>query len=151
LSIWKHGTKRLQTVAASWHNAPHMDYRDRRDEKLAPEAALELLQALGARIIDLRNRQGWTQRVLADRAGLRPARLSKIERSRKMPALEEVLRLAWALSVSLEDLVFGETQRPKALQLLREVQALGTPEEIAGLSRILELLLLGYKTAGGRL
>lgn len=143
--------KRLQIVTAAWHNAPHMDHRDRRDENLAPQAALEILQALGARIVDLRNRLGWTQRVLADRTGLRPARLSKIERSRKVPSLEEVLRLARALSVSLEDLVFGETERPNALHLLREVQAIGTPEEIAGLSRILELLLLGYKAAGGRL
>jgi transcriptional regulator with XRE-family HTH domain len=89
--------------------------------------------------------------TLARQTGLRPAQLSKIERSRKIPLLDEVVRIAQALGAGLDELVFGRVPRPEMLHLLREVEALGSPEEIAGLSRILQLLLLGYKVAGGRL
>ena len=106
---------------------------------------------MGPRIIDLRNRRGWTQRTLARQTGLRPAQLSKIERSRKLPQLDETVLLARALGVGLDELVFGRAPRPEMLHLLREVDAIGSPEEMAGLGRILQLLLLGYKAAGGRL
>ena len=128
-----------------------MDHSDETREKLALHAAPVDLRAVGPRIIDLRNRLGWTQRTLARQTGLRPAQLSKIERSRKLPLLDETVRIAQALRVGLDELVFGKAPRPETLQLLREIDALGSPEEIAGLSRILQLLLLGYKAAGGRL
>jgi transcriptional regulator with XRE-family HTH domain len=127
-----------------------MDHSDEeRDESAALAAAMDIW-SVGQRIIDLRSHRGWTQRILARRTGLRPAQLSKIERSRKLPQLEETVRIARALDVGLDELVFGRAPRPEMLHLLREVEALGSPEEIAGLSRILQLLLLGYKTAGGR-
>jgi transcriptional regulator with XRE-family HTH domain len=127
-----------------------MDHSDETRDESSFQAASVDLQAVGSRIIDLRNRLGWTQRTLARQTGLRPAQLSKIERSRKIPLLEETVRIAQALGVGLEELVLGKTPRPEMLQLLREVEAIGSPEEIAGLSRILQLLLLGYKAAGGR-
>lgn len=128
-----------------------MDHSDEARDESALHAAPVDLQAVGPRIIDLRNRLGWTQRTLARLTGLRPARLSKIERSRKLPLLEETVRIAAALGVGLDELVFGRAPRPEMLHLLREIDAIGSSEEIAGLSRILQLLLLGYKAAGGRL
>lgn len=77
-----------------------------------PRAASIDLQAIGPRIVDLRNRLGLTQRALARRAGLRPARLSKVERSLKQPRLDELGRLAQPLGVSLETLAYGESPRP---------------------------------------
>jgi transcriptional regulator with XRE-family HTH domain len=128
-----------------------MDHSDEARDESAHHAASVDLRAVGPRIIDLRNRLGWTQRTLARQTGLRPAQLSKIERSRKTPLLDEIVRITQALGVGLDELVFGRAPRPEMLHLLREVEALGSPEEIAGLGRILQLLLLGYKAAGGRL
>jgi len=141
----------LDFVDAAWHSAPHMDHSDETRDELAVHAASVDLRAVGPRIIDLRNRRGWTQRTLARQTGLRPAQLSKIERSRKLPQLDETVLLARALGVGLDELVFGRAPRPEMLHLLREVDAIGSPEEMAGLGRILQLLLLGYKAAGGRL
>ena len=60
------------------------------------------------------------------------------------PAL---VRLALALEVGLDELAFGEPPRTRLLHLVRELEALGTLEEIAGLARLLQLLLLGYGAA----
>lgn len=103
--------------------------------------------ALGSRIVDLRNQRGWSQRELARRAVLRPPRLSALELGRKLPQLEELAALAGALGVSLDELVFGQASRPETHELLRELEAVGTREEIAGLARLLQLLLLGYERA----
>ncbi|HEX3530068.1 MAG TPA: helix-turn-helix transcriptional regulator [Thermoanaerobaculia bacterium] len=85
-----------------------------------PGAAPIDLRAIGPRIVDLRNRLGLTQRALARRAGLRPARLSKIERALKQPRLDELDRLAQVLGVSLETLAYGESP-PSHLPLRAEI------------------------------
>lgn len=89
-----------------------MDQIDEVLEMKDPGAASIDLRVLGPRIVDLRNRLGMTQRALARRAGLLPSRLSKIERSLKQPRLDELIRLARALGVGLETLVYGEVPRP---------------------------------------
>jgi transcriptional regulator with XRE-family HTH domain len=89
-----------------------MDQIDDVNGSTDPGAAPIDLRAIGPRIVDLRNRLGMTQRALARRAGLRPARLSKIERSLKQPRLDELDRLAQILGVSLETLAYGESPRP---------------------------------------
>ena len=102
----------LASSECAWHNAPHMDQINEVTESTEPGAARVDLQAIGPRIVDLRNRHGMTQRALARRAGLRPARLSKIERAHKQPRLEELMRLAQSLGVRLETLACGDSPRP---------------------------------------
>jgi len=106
------------------------------------------LDQVASRIIEIRNRHGWGQRELARRAGLFPARLSKLERGLSEPRLSELVRLARELGVGLDELVFGEAPANPTLQVVRELGALGTPEETAVLGRLLRLLLLGYRAAG---
>jgi len=89
-----------------------MDKIDDVNEATDLGAASLDLRKIGPRIVDLRNRLGLTQRALARRSGLRPARLSKIERSLKQPRLDELDRLAQILGVSLETLAYGESPRP---------------------------------------
>jgi transcriptional regulator with XRE-family HTH domain len=128
-------------------DAPHMDH----EAQLTPFRPEDAgLVGIGPRILELRNRRGWNQRELARRAGLRPARLSQLEHGLKPPKLDEFVRLAEGLGVGLEELAFGERQpRSQALHLLQEVERLGTREEMFGLTRLLELLLLGYRAAVG--
>jgi transcriptional regulator with XRE-family HTH domain len=113
------------------------------------QAAFPGLSPLGRRIVEIRNRRGWSQRALAHRTGLLPSRLSKLERALKPPKLDELVRLSLALEAGLDELVFGEPPRTRTLQLVRELEALGTPEEIAGLARLLQLVLAGYRVADG--
>jgi hypothetical protein len=74
-----------------------------------------------------------------------------LESGRSSPKLEEVLRLAAAFGMGLEELVLGDegAKRYQAVQLARELAVVGSPEEVAGLTRLLQLLLLGYRTAAG--
>jgi HTH-type transcriptional regulator/antitoxin HipB len=107
--------------------------------------------SLGIRIIKLRNERGWTQKELARRAGLRPARLSTLESGTKRPNLQEFARLAEVLDSSMDALWSGErhSPRPKTLELVQKLEELGSPEELAGLGRLLQILLLGYRAALG--
>ena len=118
---------------------------------LNPEAAEAARQgaSLGSRIVKLRTERGWTQRELARRAGLRPARLSTLESGTKRPNLEELARLAEVLDSRMDELWSGErtSPRPKTLELVQKLEELGSPEELAGLGRLLQILLLGYRAA----
>lgn len=70
-----------------------------------------------------------------------------IERCARRPNLEELVGLAQALDVGLEALVFGDS-RPggPSLQTAQE-QVVATPEELAIVERMLQMLLLGYRFA----
>jgi transcriptional regulator with XRE-family HTH domain len=120
-----------------------------RDAAVDDRAITEEIARIGPRIVESRNRRGWSQRELGRRVGVRPARLSRLERAAKPPKLDELIRIARALDVGLDQLVFGETPRPRMLELVRELETLGTPEEISGLGRLLQLVLVGYRKAGG--
>src|SRR5947208_16959734 len=60
---------------------------------------------LGERIAECRDRLGWPQRVLADKAQLSVTFISEIENNRRAPGADALLRLAEALGVSLDYLV----------------------------------------------
>jgi transcriptional regulator with XRE-family HTH domain len=58
---------------------------------------------LGEKIKWLRDARRWTQQELAQRAGVRQALISELERGRKTDAMGRNLRkLAWALGVSID-------------------------------------------------
>lgn len=112
----------------------------------------DLLARIGPRILDFRNQRGWNQIELARRAKLRAARLSRLERGLRLPKLDELVRLAEAFETGLDELAFGEPRdRAQSLRLLRDLEVLGTPEELAGLKRLLQLLVLGYQAASSGL
>jgi transcriptional regulator with XRE-family HTH domain len=62
---------------------------------------------LGRRVAELRERLGWTQRVLADKARLSVTFLSEVENGRRMPGTDSLLQLAEALGTSLDYIVKG--------------------------------------------
>jgi transcriptional regulator with XRE-family HTH domain len=135
----------LIQIPMPWHNGPQMSTENLPDTD--QPAAQTLHRSIGRRIATLRSRRDWTQRDLARQADILPSRLSKLERGLRAPKLDELMRLTEALEVSLDELVLGEPPRTRVLQLLRALEALGTPEELAGIRRLLELLLAGYRTA----
>jgi DNA-binding XRE family transcriptional regulator len=63
------------------------------------------LGLLGKRIRHFRCEKGWSQGLLARRAGIDPQHLSKLERGVKEPGLSALLALADALRLSLDRLV----------------------------------------------
>jgi transcriptional regulator with XRE-family HTH domain len=60
---------------------------------------------LGLKVRNLRHERGETLQSLASRAGLSISYLSEIEKGKKYPKPEKLLRLAEALAVPFDDLV----------------------------------------------
>jgi transcriptional regulator with XRE-family HTH domain len=65
-----------------------------------PEGAV-----LGARLREMREERGETQRSLADAAGFSQTYIANMERGLKVPSLTTLLRLAVALECEVVDLV----------------------------------------------
>jgi len=69
--------------------------------------------SLGATLVELRERAGLTQKLLADRAGVAQATIANIEQGRNMPSLVTAASLAAALGVTTEDLLKGSAASTK--------------------------------------
>lgn len=67
---------------------------------------------LGRRVADCRDRLGWKQKMLAEKAGLSVTFLSEVENDRRVPGTEALLALANALGSSLDYLVKGVSDGP---------------------------------------
>ena len=82
---------------------------------------------LGRRVAECRDRRGWTQKYLADQAGLSVTFVSEIENDRRTPGTDALLRLADALGASLDYLVKGATAAPtqRPLVIPPELAAIG--------------------------
>jgi transcriptional regulator with XRE-family HTH domain len=67
----------------------------------------QLLRALGSRVRHLREDKGWTQEVLADRAGLDRSYIAGIEAGLRNPSVKALARVAKGLGLSMSDVVAG--------------------------------------------
>ena len=67
--------------------------------------AEDLQVQLGKRVRELRTQAGITQAVLAERIGVSPEFLSRMERGMKGPSLQTIERLAEGLGVAPRDLL----------------------------------------------
>jgi len=64
-----------------------------------------------ARLIELRKMQGFTQQSLSDAVGLHVNQIKKYEAGTAQPTLKALVKLAKALHVSLDQLVFNDGER----------------------------------------
>lgn len=62
-------------------------------------------KVFGARLKELREERGYTQRSLADAAGFSYPFIAEMETGRKVPSLTTLIRLAIALDCEVADLV----------------------------------------------
>lgn len=97
----------------------------------APDDAPAVIAALGARVCELRKARSMTQRELARRMRVPRTYISKIERSKAVPTLTSLERIAEALSVKLTDLFDDNTSRRE-----REIAAILADEFMAEIARL---------------
>lgn len=71
------------------------------------------LAQVGARLRAARNDRGWTLDDLAERAGMSPSTLSRLESGKRQASLELLLPLTRQLGIRLDDLVSTETPDPR--------------------------------------
>ena len=90
----------------------------------------DLLDTIGIRLREAREGLGLSQEAVAARARLNTSYLSQIERGKKAPSLDVLVRIAAAVNLSLGELFADDEGAVPALEM-REVERLldGVPEE----------------------
>lgn len=88
-------------------NAPSQDPDRVEQRQRQRQEAQQHLQDLGARLADLRRKQGLSQEALAERAGLHRAEYGFIERGERDFGISGLWLLAGALDLSVSELVAG--------------------------------------------
>jgi transcriptional regulator with XRE-family HTH domain len=100
-----------------------------------------------ARLIQTRKAQGLTQQGLADAAQLHVNQIKRYESGSAQPTLEGLIKLAQALHVSLDELVFekGERGPSDKMQLLFEaIERLDEKEQLV-IRELLEGMIIKYE------
>lgn len=98
------------------------------------------------RIAKLRKERGLTQQVLADRVGIHVIQLRRYEGATSQPTLEVLRKLAIALSVSADALVFGKDERGPDEELKLQFEAISRldPDEKHVIKEVVESVLIKH-------
>lgn len=106
-------------------------------------SALEFPQQLAA----LRKQQGLTQQVLAERIGIHVVQLRRYEARCSQPTLDVIRKLATALNVSADLLLFGKDERGPDDELRLQFEAVTRfdPEEKQVVRSLLEGMILKHE------
>lgn len=101
-----------------------------------------------ARLLQIRKAQGLTQQGLGDAAQLHINQIRRYESGSAQPTLEGLIKLAKALHVSLDELVFDESERAphneKMKLLFEAVERLGDDEQNV-IRELLEGMIVKYE------
>ncbi len=99
--------------------------RDRRNGTAEPEYA-----TMGDRLRRARQARGLSLRGLADVLGVSPSLISQVETGRAKPSVNTLYALASELGISLDVLLFMDTQPPAGDNGIAEVGAPGDPQAV---------------------
>jgi transcriptional regulator with XRE-family HTH domain len=80
-------------------------------------------QSFADRLADLRKAKGYVQQTLAEKVGLHVGQIRRYETGRAQPTLDVIKKLAIALEVSADQLVFGTDERGPDDDLRLEFEA----------------------------
>lgn len=100
------------------------------------------------RLIQIRKSLGLTQQALADTAELHINQIRRYETGSAQPTLEGLIKLAKALHVSLDELVFEEADRGpgEKMKFLFEAIEQLNPQEQEVIQELLEGMVMKYQT-----
>lgn len=110
---------------------------------------LRFRMSIAANLLRLRKTQGLTQPQLADLAGLHVNQVRRYEAGSAQPSLDGLKKIALALHVSLDELVFEASERgPQDTQLALLFEAVaGLPaEEQRVVQAVLDGLIVKHRT-----
>lgn len=101
-----------------------------------------------AQLIQLRRQHGLTQQALADAVGVHVNQIKRYEASTAQPTLETLVSLAKALHVSLDMLVFEESERGPSDELRLQFEAVShMPEDERRIVRaLLDGMIVKFQT-----
>ncbi len=100
-----------------------------------------------ARLAELRKQRGLTQEALGDLIGITKTQVYRYENGSSQPTLDVIKRLAIALSVTTDQLIFEENERQPddSLALLVEGVSRLDPDEKHVLRELVEGILLKHE------
>jgi len=98
-------------------------------------------------LIQLRKARGLTQQQMADAVGIHVNQIKRYEAGTTQPTLEALVKVAKALHISLDDLVFGENQRGPGEDLKLQFEAVSELDDDDKLiiREVLEGLIVKYQ------
>ncbi|WP_426107512.1 helix-turn-helix domain-containing protein [Massilia sp. TSP1-1-2] len=101
-----------------------------------------------SRLIQFRKAQSFTQQGLADAAQIHVNQIKRYEAGTAQPTLEALVRLAKALHLSLDALVFDETERGPSDDLALQFEAVShmPDEERRIIKALLDGMIIKYQT-----
>jgi transcriptional regulator with XRE-family HTH domain len=73
----------------------------------------QVLLALGKRMRQLRDKQGFSQEAFADHCGLHRTAISLIERGKRVPTLTTLLTISQGFDISLSEMLRGVDEEEK--------------------------------------
>lgn len=106
-----------------------------------------LTMHFAAQLVRLRKQRGWTQQHLADALGLNLTQIKRYETGASQPSLDALKKIALTLSVSLDELVFGDAERgpDEALKLKFEALRQFDPDERKIAEGVLDSLINNHQ------
>jgi transcriptional regulator with XRE-family HTH domain len=106
-----------------------------------------LIMEFSERLAALRKERGLTQKALAEQVGVHITQIQRYENGSIQPTLDVLRRLAVALSVSADLLVFDKDERGPDADLKLEFEALSqfSPEEKAIAKKVLQGLIIQHQ------
>jgi transcriptional regulator with XRE-family HTH domain len=105
--------------------------------------------SIAANLVRLRKSQSLTQNDLADLAGLHVNQVRRYEAGNAQPSLDGLKKIALALHVSLDELVFDPSERgphSARLALLFEAVSSLPPDEQSVVQAVLDGLIVKHRT-----
>ncbi|MCP4474740.1 MAG: helix-turn-helix transcriptional regulator [Gammaproteobacteria bacterium] len=81
------------------------------------------------RVAQLRKNKAWTQQTLAEHVGVKVLQIRRYENGSSQPTLEVIKKMAIALSVTTDCLVFAKDERGPSDDLKLQFEALGQFDE----------------------
>jgi transcriptional regulator with XRE-family HTH domain len=113
----------------------------------APPIPFPIDMTFAERLVQLRKQHGLTQQALADRAEIHVTLLRRYEAGKTQPNIDTLRRIALALPVSADLLLFDENERGPSddLRLQFEATQRLSDDEKQTVKRVLEGLLLAHE------
>ena len=104
--------------------------------------------SLSARLVELRKQRGIPQQAMADAIGIHVNSLKRYETDHAQPSLEVLKKIAIALHVTTDFLLFEDAERSPQDDMALQFEAVSElpPEEKAVVKEVLDSLIIKYQT-----
>lgn len=106
------------------------------------------LMSIAAGLITLRKEHGLTQQEMADKIGLHVNQVRRYESGSAQPSLEAFKKIAIAMSITTDSLVFGPEERGLDEQLRLQFEAIShiPPQEKKIIQALLEGMIVKHQS-----